>query len=212
MNEFVKTPLPKRLLLAPSDIPADFAEAGARWLVEQAMQFFSEAELSEQKPGIALIHADDGVLWGRLEKGRLVTASYKDWVPVLRTPTIQQCRLFGKRGELFIWREAEGVWRGRLVIDEDAAYVTLKEKHILWGNLAGAPVNGFTPIYERDSGQRQVVPLLVSAKGFGAASGNSADEQRVVLTICHYLSEDEDGQMFVYCSRLQSLAVSRIAE
>jgi CRISPR-associated protein (TIGR03984 family) len=194
---FVKTPLPQITLLEPSQIPPDFTRDSGEWLAHRFSRFLGENEI-----GYALIHADDGVIWGRLAGGRLEVPNPDDWVPALRTGTVQQCRVFGRQGELFIWRESEGEWRGRELFDEKPPYEVITENHILWGNRAKPVNDGFTPIFEEGLGLHQVVPLAVTPSDFGRD-----DKLRVMLTVGHYLSEDEDGQCIVVCSRLKEIGL-----
>src|SRR5947199_5744016 len=82
-----------------------------------------------------LAHADDGVIWGRLDGGRLVTsfeAAAGDGgalgvCPELRTVTLQQARLFGPAAELLLWRDGGGRWQARLIRDCAADEATWAE-------------------------------------------------------------------------------------
>lgn len=197
--------------LGPEKIPSDFAADEGQPLVRLAAEHLGAGSLR-----YALIHLDDGVLWGIVADGKLsVPDAHEHWTPPLRTVTVQQCRLFGDQGELFIWREAEGRWRGRVVKEEgETAVALLDEPQILYGDTAhdGSPdhklppppqKDGFTAIYEfkKGTGIRQIVPLAVAdalAKG-----------ERVILTVRHYLKPDEDGQAKFFCSRLQSIQTRR---
>jgi CRISPR-associated protein (TIGR03984 family) len=196
MIEFKPSPLPKLTQLEPNDIPADFAREGVAKLIEEA------AGLAEPGETIyALIHLDDGVLWGYVENGNLIVPSPDqcDWVPKLRTLTIQQCRLFGGNGELFIWRIAEGKWRGRkLLEDPNVDYPKIEESQLLIGNREKAGFKlppDFMAIYEASTGLRQVVPHTAPID----------DDHRLALVVRHYLSEDDDGQAIIKCSRLAGL-------
>ena len=185
-KHFEPTPLPE---LIPVTSPDNFAENSGAWL--------AKTEQSGDLGGTvyALIHLDDGVLWGRVANGTLLVADYPGWTPVLRTLTIQQCRLFGSNGELFIWRIAEGQWRGRKVLDAPKQQF-ISEEQILLGNCVVAKLpNNFTAICEASTGLRQVVPLVA----------NVDDDNRVALVVRHYLCEDEDGQAIIKCSRLVDL-------
>lgn len=194
MTEFKPTPLPAMTPLEPAAIPSDFADDGGVWLVRQA------ADLMDADTKLyALIHLDDGVLWGRVENGKLLVplAQDCDWVPELRSLTIQQCRLFSRKGELFIWRIAEGQWRGRKAL-HDPACVFIKEEQLLLGNREEKRFNlppDFMAIREASTGLRQVVPRTVKI----------GDDHRLALVVYHYLSEDGDGQANIKCSRLVDL-------
>ncbi|NOT61927.1 MAG: TIGR03984 family CRISPR-associated protein [Acidobacteria bacterium] len=199
MIEFKPSPLPTMTPLEPHAIRADFAGKDLAWLLEQV------ADLAEPgKKTFALIHLDDGVLWGRVEKGKLVVSAYQDWTPQLRTLTIQQCRLFSLKGELFIWRIAEGQWRGRKLLDNPGeAYQTIEESQLLSGNRVVAQLpDSFTAIREASTGLRQVVPRTVQVD----------DDHRLALVVRHYLREDGDGQANIKCSRLVKLVERDLAK
>lgn len=180
-------------------IPADFAADKGQWLVETAAGFLGAGNVK-----YALIHADDGVLWGLVTGNQLIIPDSSDWTPPLRSITIQQCRIFGDKGELFIWREAEDQWRGRVVIeDTNVAYEKIEEAQILYGNqvnsLQAAPA-GFTPIFEKTTGIRQIVPIAITQDQF--------EKKRVTLIVRHYLAADQEGQAIIPLSRLVSVRIS----
>ncbi len=181
-------------------IPADFAADKGQWLVETAAGFLGAGGVS-----YALIHADDGVLWGLVTGNQLTVPLPGDWTPALRSTTIQQCRIFGDKGELFIWREAEDQWRGRVVIeDTNVAYEKIEEAQILYGNhvnsLHAVPA-GFTPIFEKTTGIRQIVPVAITQDQFDKG-------KRVTLIVRHYLTADQEGQAVITLSRLVSVRIS----
>ncbi|MBI1766353.1 MAG: TIGR03984 family CRISPR-associated protein [Acidobacteria bacterium] len=187
MTEFKPAPLPKLTPITPRD---NFAENKGVWLVEQSGDLAAPGEQI-----YALIHLDDGVLWGRVENGELLVAAYQDWTPPLRTLTIQQCRLFGSQGELFIWRLSDSEWRGRKVLDQPGAEF-IPEHQLLLGNREVAKLtDDFMAIREESTGLRQVVPRTVQID----------NDHRLALLVHHYLSEDEDGQAIIKCSRLVGL-------
>ncbi len=197
--------------LSPEQIPAAFAEDEGIRLVKLATDHLGADGVSN-----ALIHLDDGVLWGRVDGDKLcVPDANDDWTPKLRSVTVQQCRVFGDKGEVFIWREAEGRWRGRVVMEGGATEVAiLEEPQILYGDtvhdgdkgheLPAPPKKaGFTAIYEfkKGTGIRQIVPI--------EATDALGKDERVILTVCHYLIPDDDGQARFYCSRLKSIKTGR---
>jgi CRISPR-associated protein (TIGR03984 family) len=192
--------------LEPAEVGNSFAENAGAGLLKLAASIFKT-----QPSGFALIHADDGVLWGHIDAGRLSILSRSDWTPDLRTTTIQQCRVFNLAGELFIWREAEGIWRGRLFVEDGIERPTISESAILYGNQeVKLPINlppGFTAIREEGLGVRQIVPVAITQADF-----DGKPPQRVKLGIIHYLAEDEDGQARIACSRLKKVASKPIKE
>jgi len=211
MIEFNPTPLPQMTPFEPAAIPSDFADDGGVWLAQQTADL-----VTTDQPLYALIHLDDGVLWGRVENGKLVVPlpTDCDWVPQLRTLTIQQCRLFSRKGELFIWRIAEGQWRGRKLLDvQGVEYSKIEESQLLIGNeIVAKPPDDFNKIIrnlpddfmairEKSTGLRQVVPLTATIDD---------DDRRLALVVRHYLSEDADGQANIKCSRLVDLIPKKL--
>jgi CRISPR-associated protein (TIGR03984 family) len=125
-------------------------------------------------------------------------------VPQLRSLTIQQCRLFSHKGELFIWRIAEGKWRGRKVLDDaQQPYRKIEEPQLLLGNRIDQRQkvpSDFMAIYEASTGLRQVVPRTAKID----------DDNRLALVVYHYMNEDDDGQANIKCSRLVDLIPQKL--
>jgi CRISPR-associated protein (TIGR03984 family) len=202
--EKLKTPRIEPL----GEIPANFADDYGAWIVKRAADFLGNDGIR-----FALIHADDGVLWGIVDSGHLGIPTVghgqqDDRIPRLRSGTIQQCRIFGKTGELFIWRESEEKLRGRIVIDEaGASYEKIHEPQVLWGrrvhDLSRSLSEGFTLIYEPTTGIRQPVPCQITQPELD-------DGYRVVLQVAHYLVADDDGQARMFCSRLEDVGLKKL--
>ncbi|MBK9231258.1 MAG: hypothetical protein IPO15_10450 [Anaerolineae bacterium] len=114
---------------------ADFQGAPRDWLTEK---------MTEKMPWL-LVHADDGVIWGRREQNQTIVLSsdlddMKSQYPViaveLRAQTVQQARIFGPEGELLLWREGM-TFRGRSIMDGEAVPDSAwHEQQILWGRRA----------------------------------------------------------------------------
>ena len=150
-----------------------------------------------------LAHADDGVIWGRMdEAGKLLVAPEP---PPLRRDTLQQARLFSLAAELLLWRDGDNDFHARLIRDvketENATFTeAFDERQMLWGTdaepLVGDP--GFTVMSDGARGLRHVVPLHLEG---------SFDEERRPLRLCvrHYLEEDASGFVRVTASRLVEL-------
>ena len=170
--------------------------------IEADVRGWLAAHMSEGMPWL-LIHADDGVIWGKLDKdGKLILSSdvfdsqtqYPAIAVELRALTIQQARVFGPAGELLIWREGPH-WRGRVIMDgevlPDQAW---QEQQLLWGT-ASRQSQGFALLIEGAQGPQHAVPLVVSG------------QQRVVLTVRHYVTCDDEGQAAIVLSRLVDLGL-----
>lgn len=153
-------------------------------------------------------HADDGIIWGRIEGGRLKTSTQasigdqeaESVCPVLRFDTLQKLRIFNDEAELFIWRTATDSWQGRLIMNsiegDKLLERSIDERHILWGTTARELPNGFSIVTEEGLGIRHVVPVNLS----GRLRNGSASLR---LLVRQYLEEDpETGVVRIYTGRL----------
>lgn len=152
-----------------------------------------------------LAHADDGVIWGRLQDGRLVTSSqlFKNFVvsPPLRTVTLQQACLFNEVEEVRVWRMEGGFQACRLTDINDESAASFDEAHILWGTRAEDRENDFTLLADGRQGLRHAVPLNIPASSFDGKS----QYRPLRLLLRHYLANDSDGCARVCLSRLLGL-------
>ncbi|OAT86779.1 CRISPR-associated protein [Desulfotomaculum copahuensis] len=143
-----------------------------------------------------LAHADDGVIWGESREAGLALSgdSFPEVSPPLRAVTLQQARLFGKEGELFLWQDG-GDRRARLIRDgvgEEKEYYD--EDQLLWGNKLECWKDGFALLRQGSEGLLHAPPLPEGA------------ELPVRLKVRHYIDYDsDDGQAFIAFSRLVSL-------
>lgn len=142
-----------------------------------------------------LAFALDGVIWGRVENGKLTTDTTQ-YAPELRAENLLEARLFGEHEEFYIW-QTDGTWHARKLSekagDEHPYY---DEKAILWGTDLDKDkdaVNGFTPVREGDLGQRHSLPIPYTGK------------YKARLSVRHYVDFDDMGAAFVTASRLVSL-------
>ena len=191
----------------------DFSEQPLKkWLKQQAQK--------HQLPYL-LAHAEDGVIWGRfdLDNGSLTTARAvfpECYFPKLRLGTLQQCRVFGEAGEVFLWN-SNGEWRSRLILQSEVdKLITQKqdesiaqekiglipESQILWGTQ-GTTNGNFTLLSDGSEGLKHAVPIVVEASYF------SKDTKKlyrpVRLEVNHYFGYDSDGVAKIFLSRLVSL-------
>jgi CRISPR-associated protein (TIGR03984 family) len=158
-----------------------FADNPAEWLSQQM-------QLHELK--YLLAHADDGVIWGRLDSDGLITSHVvaPEYSPPLRTETLQTARVFAPTGELLIWRDEAGQWVGRLIAEAKSGTKpewtqAFDEYQILLGTNARPQDRGFTLMSEGSQGLFHVVPLKLEGK---------IDEQTrpLRLVVRHYLKVD----------------------
>jgi CRISPR-associated protein (TIGR03984 family) len=157
------------------------------WLQEQVA--------GAERTFFLLAHAEDGVIWGRVEDGTLITAPETDFSPPLRMETLQSARLFSDAREIYLWRDGDNIFHARAIIDDEgdpAEYY--EEDQILWGDHIEPSGDNFTKMSDGAQGLRHIVPIAVANPG--------GKRRPVRLTVRHYLSEDEFGFVRVAHSRL----------
>lgn len=186
--------------LSTSPVTEEFLDDKAlhNWLNEQA---------KTHQLNYLLAHADDGVIWGRFDEGQLTTAeqafrkSEYDF-PTLRLLTLQQCRVFGRSGEVLLWRTDEK-WRSRLVQENDTAEI-IPEHQILWGTQKERESDGFTLMSDGQQGLRHAVPLL------GITFDKNKKLHRPLrLSVYHYIDYDDSGLARISLSRLVNLTTEQ---
>ena len=174
-----------------SQIPvdSDFSSDPDTWLVAQARRY---------RLRYLLAHADDGVIWGRVDDDGLHTShGVAPGSPKLRASTLQQARLFSPAGELLLWRNDEGL-QGRFVTDtNENTDDVIDEDQILWGDTVEDVKDGFTVVREGAQGMRHAVPIPVTAE--------QLKQHRLRLRVRHYVTENEDGEAIIMLSRLVQL-------
>ena len=164
------------------------------WLEEQAKSY--------QLPYL-LGHAEDGVIWGRFDNGSLTTAEnvfyqpeFKVDFPKLRLLTLQQCRVFGENGEVFLWQSG-AKWKWRFIggPNEDK----IPESQILWGTN-GIKRGNFTLLSDGSQGLKHAVPFAdIELNGDRLV-------KPVRLLVHHYIKYEEGtGLARIYLSRLVDL-------
>lgn len=172
-------------------VPVDdeFNTDPAAWMVKHAQQYNLR---------YLLAHADDGVIWGRIDNSELHTShGIAPASPSLHPSTLQQARLFSPAGELLLWRDDNG-WRARLVADVPGNDDDIiDEDQILWGDTVDATTNGFTLLREGSQGMRHAVPIVVTP--------TQLKHHQLRLRVRHYISENEDGEASITLSRLVQL-------
>ncbi len=190
----------------------DFERDPSGWLVTQARTHGLR---------FLLAHADDGVIWGRVDGTVLVTSNgcaptppglRLDSAPpgaasasgVASPPTrevlqtLQQCRLFSEKGELWLWRSDQG-WGARLLLETpDAEASALDDLELLWGTSGQPYPDDFTLLSEGRQGLRHAVPYtLIFPYG---------QRPPIRLRVRHYVDYDETtGEARIALSRLVNL-------
>jgi CRISPR-associated protein (TIGR03984 family) len=153
-----------------------------------------------------LAHADDGIIWGQINNGTLITSAsaFHRISPLLRTITLQQARIFGEKAEVRVWRNRSGFQACRLEDRQDNDDEAFDETTILWGNIAEAKKNGFTLLSDGQQGLRHAVPIDVPDSAFGTGPKKL---RPLRLKFRHYLTYDRDGQARISLSRLVNVYV-----
>jgi CRISPR-associated protein (TIGR03984 family) len=183
------------------DLKINVPAAGLRaWLEGQAQK--TPFAGGPSSPTL-LAFAYDGVIWGALREGGLTIANDVDPAvsPLLRDETLLEARLFNETAELYIWRDGDNQWHGRLIRpaqegEAETYNEYIEETQILWGDQAQDVGGGFTRMSDGIQGLRHTVPL--SFEG-------SFDERPLRLTVRHYLDPKEDFAR-ITTSRLVKLA------
>lgn len=189
------------------------------WLNQQA---------EDHKLTTLLAHADDGIIWGRFQKGwQLSNTPFPDTSPPLRLETLQECRIFGEAEEIYLWREdSSSQWQARLIKepaeeDEQQSYPEFKtfdEQQLLWGTWADEQdeKGGFTLLMDGAMENRHAPPVLRERLSFDPEH----NYRPVRLRIRHYIDVDlnanhlpEDikvGLSYVAFSRLVAEAAEEV--
>lgn len=163
---------------------------------------YKASSVSEQTSYL-LAHADDGVIWGRFDNGKLTIANEvftESNFPTLRLSTLQQCRIFGQQGEVLLWKYWEN-WKWRFVgnLEEDQ----IIEPQILWGTH-GERRGNFTLLRDGSQGLKHAVPLSL------VTVGDRKLDKPVRLVVHHYINYDDSGVARIYLSRLVNLTTQEI--
>lgn len=174
---------------------------------DKAFQTWLEEKASAYQ--YLLAHADDGVIWGYLKEGQLITSdqAFPDVSPPLHAQTLQQLRLFSEKGELHLWRTEPGQFQGRVITDDTSGTSEkyFDEDQILWGTRWLDYQKGFTLVVEGQRGLRHAFPKAVTNdKAHFGTQQNPKHPLR--LKIRHYLDYDkETSQARISLSRLVDL-------
>ncbi|MEH2196108.1 MAG: CRISPR-associated protein Csx19 [Nostoc sp.] len=164
-----------------------------------------ESQAKENQLNYVLAHAEDGVIWGKFQDGNLITPNEPIELfpkckfpqcnfPFLRKETLQQCRVFGQKSEVMIWK-TDGYFKARLIKDDNMKleeYIT--ENQILWGTKSESELGEFTLLADGQQGLKHAVPLTgITFKD---------NERPLRLTVHHYIDDDDSGVARIYLSRL----------
>ena len=159
----------------------------------------------------ALLHCDEGAIWGALHTGGIAFSSESFHPRQLRPSwaTLQRCRLFGLTSEILLWRGPQG-WQARLRDDRSGAAVRyLDEEQMLWGNRAvGASRNGFWEVAEGIQGIVHAPPIRTEPINVPPNNAAPSLRDRTRLAVRHYIVPDLYGMLRIVESRLVALIES----
>lgn len=166
-----------------------------------------------------LAHALDGVIWGRLENGEVITGDriLPDLVAPFRSETLEQVRIFDETTEWYLWK-SDKTWLLRQThvhagSSQDGSILAFGEYHVLWGTHAPWRDYGFTLVEDGMQGLRHLLPISLSAK-FPSSSRRERDTpppkakretNRVCLRLRHFTTTAENGILSIARSCLVGL-------
>lgn len=165
------------------------------WLKDQAQ----EHELK-----YLLAHADDGVIWGKFRDNQLATS--QDAFPELaqlRLCTLQQCRIFGEKAEVRLWKANQN-WKMCVITDNNHLdKLEPDECQILWGTQEEKRDNQleFTLVSDGSQGLKHAVPLI----NIPFKEDKKSLERPIRLRVRHYIHYDDSGLVRIALSRLVDL-------
>lgn len=172
-----------------------------------------EKRAKEWQLDYLLAHAEDGVVWGRFDNSKLTTADeifdkniFGVDLPALRPSTLQQCRIFGEKGEILLWQTESG-WESRIIQDNPGVDY-IQEMQILWGTQEetgehgeNGEKDGFTLLSDGSQGLKHAVPLT----GIIFKQDKKKLHRPVRLLVHHYIDYEDSGIARIFLSRLVSL-------
>lgn len=205
----------KKIKTTSFDDFTDFETKLKEWILKASKPILNGTET------YLLSFHDDGVVWGKVNtNGELVTSdSLNDpRFPTFREVTLQECRLFSEQGELHIWRNGNGGFKGSLFIQsENSEIESIEEKQVLWGTRTESGDDEFTIVADGSEGLRHAFPRKViderfkvkDDKGKVLKNEKGEDIRKRPLRLCvkHYLDYDEDGCAYTSLSRLVNVEV-----
>jgi len=157
-----------------------------------------------------LAYAEDGVIWGKLEHGKLALPQTD--TPPLAPLTLLEARLFGETGEIHIWRTDDG-FRACRVTEHASEFGAFDEWQRLWGTEADGtsnPGDGFTLLVDGQEGLRHAVPIDVRPHHF---TKRHPRFQPALIQTHHYFQVDEKtGVTSIALSRLVSIKAETLDE
>lgn len=157
-----------------------------------------------------LAYAEDGVIWGKLNDGKLLLPKT---APTLAPQTLLEARLFGDKGEIHLWRSDDGFSACRVTDEPGKTHGAFDEWQRLWGTEVdndGKPGDGFTLLTNGRIGLRHAVPLTIPSTHFARRQPSF---QPAVIQTRHYFQVDPvTGVTTIALSRLVSVMAESFEE
>lgn len=187
-------------LVAPVTVPATGLQ---QWL---------EREAKAHSLPYLLAHSWDGVIWGKLHEG-VLQLGQSAYTPSFSDDLLQEARLFGNAGEIYIWRSGNA-WHGRFIraaqSDEKAMYTeSIDEQQMLWGDQVESQANGFSVMGDGIQGLQHAFPYDVPDPTADQATPNNPKqykERPLRLVVRHYLAQEDVAR--IVTSRLVALTIN----
>ncbi len=197
-----------KIQIKPCENVSEFSKDMTAWLQTKA------SELKSSNIFLLSFH-DDGVVWGKIKDGKLLTSESlnDDRFPKFRSETLQELRLFGENGQLQIWRTSEIEFNASLALEsefvtetdevksEKCTYEFLQdENQVLWGTDYDDDNGDFMIVRDGSEGLKHAFPQVAQTKFDGK-------KRPLRLHVKHYIEYDNDGCARIAFSRLANVSV-----
>lgn len=176
------------------------------------LQQWLEQEAKAHSLSYLLAYTLDGVIWGKLREG-VLQLGQSAYTPPFADDLLQEARLFGDAGEIYIWRSGNA-WHGRFIraaqADEKAMYTeSIDERQMLWGDQIETRSNGFSVMSDGIQGLQHAFPCDVPDPTADQAMPNNPKqykERPLRLVVRHYLAQEAIAR--IVTSRLVTLTIN----
>lgn len=181
-------------------LPVPTDKTVREWITKQM-------QIKENKQTWLLAFADDGIIWGRMDGGKLVVAHEasqkedKKNYAQLRGETLQQAHIFGDKVEIRLFRDENNRWQAVKIEDEGDV---INESQILWGDQLAEEDQPLDENFTRLKAERKGIPpqiLPIERKKYANIG------KYVRLEVHHMVNFNEDGEAYIKLSRLAGLRV-----
>lgn len=180
-------------------MPVDFNEKShsnlAEWLIQQP---------SVGKTAWLLAYLHDGVTWGVIQDGKLITAAdvfnteYPGSFSALGIERLLNLSLFGEKAEIRLFQK-DGIWCTRRIEENPAASQedSYLRSYILWGNKVKAHKDNWSWMEDGQLGIHQAIPLNIP---------ENCSKRIAYLDVRYYVDyENDHGQARIAAKRLVKL-------